>query len=257
MAAINDLPINVPGIRLSAIAAGIRYSGRRDLVVMELAPGSTTSGVFTQNAFCAAPVTLCREHLQRAEPRFFLVNTGNANAGTGQQGRLAALRCCQALAQKAGVNPEQVLPFSTGVIGEALPEQKIIDALDEALASLASDQWQEAATGIMTTDTVPKLISKTVILGGKEVTVCGIAKGAGMIKPNMATMLGYVFTDAVLAKPDLQTLLATAASQSFNRITVDGDTSTNDCCMLVATGASGVEVSKLPGSAYQDFEAAL
>ncbi len=245
MTSETNVSMNVAGIRLSAVAAGIRYTERLDLVVIEMEPGSTTAGVFTRNAFCAAPVGICREHLEYAAPRLFVINTGNANAGTGDAGRQAALRCCVAAANLCNTEPQQVLPFSTGVIGEPLPDDRIIAGLEPAINSLAVDQWQAAATGIMTTDTVPKLASRSLQLDGQTVTVTGIAKGSGMIKPNMATMLAFVFTDAAIAKDRLQQLLQGAVRESFNRITVDGDTSTNDCCMLVATGASGVDAESL------------
>lgn len=228
----------VPGIRLSAIEANIRYENRLDLVLVELAEGSTVAGVYTQNAFCAAPVQLARQHLADASARYFLINTGNANAGTGPEGLAAARHCCQSLAELAGAGVEQVLPFSTGVIGEQLPVERITAGLPLSLESLSGDGWEDAALGIMTTDTRPKIASRRVQLGDDTITITGMAKGAGMIKPNMATMLAYVFTDLQAGDKPLQELLASAVEQSFNRITVDGDTSTNDCCMLVATGAS-------------------
>ena len=252
-----ELNLAIGGIRLAAIAAGIRYANRLDLVLIEIAAGSSCAGVFTRNAFCAAPVRLARDHLAGSAPRYFLVNTGNANAGTGEPGRQAAIRCCQALAQRADVNPEQVLPFSTGVIGEPLPEGKIIKGLDAALAALAPGNWQAVAKGIMTTDTVPKLRYARVELGGGVINIAGIAKGAGMIKPNMATMLAYVFTDAVIATPRLQEILQQAVARSFNRITVDGDTSTNDCAMLVATGASGIDEDSLGESERAKLQQAV
>ena len=230
----------VPGVRLAAVAAGIRYANRRDLVIMALAEGSTVAGVFTRNAFCAAPVVVAREHLGAAAPRFLVVNTGNANAGTGAQGLADARRSCAELAARAGVEAAAVLPFSTGVIGEPLPMERLIGGLDPALAALRDDAWLDAAAGIMTTDTVPKGISRTLEIGGRQITLTGIAKGAGMIRPDMATMLAFVATDAAVPRERLQALLQTAVDASFNRITVDGDTSTNDACLLIATGASGV-----------------
>lgn len=228
----------IDGIRLSAVASGVRYADRLDLVLVEISKDAGVAGVFTQNAFCAAPVQIARQHLQVNTPRYFLINTGNANAGTGEAGKVDALRCCQALADIARVQPDQVLPFSTGVIGEPLPVEPILLGIPDAFSGLGAENWFDAATGIMTTDTRAKLASKTIEIGGHEVAISGIAKGAGMIKPNMATMLAFVFTDLCIDQPDLMGLLQDAVSQSFNRITVDGDTSTNDACMLVATGQS-------------------
>jgi len=207
--------------------------------VFELAPGSQVAGIFTRNQFCAAPVVLSRRHLAQAAPRYLLINTGNANAGTGEQGLRDALACCQALADKAGVTAEEVLPFSTGVIGEPLPVAKIVAALDDALAEVSESRWPEAAEGIMTTDTRPKGASRQVRLGEHTVSISGISKGAGMIRPNMATMLGFIATDARIEPGLLQSLASELGEASFNRITVDGDTSTNDACMLVATGQYG------------------
>jgi len=236
----------VPGIRLGTTCAGIKKPGRRDLVVMELAPQSTTAAVFTRNAFCAAPVIVAREHLQQAAPRYLLINTGNANAGTGAAGLADARRCCAALAEQTGCQPEEVLPFSTGVIGEPLPVAAITAGLPGACTALSEDGWDEAAHGILTTDTVPKLVSRQLELAGYTVTVTGMAKGSGMIRPDMATMLAFIATDAAIAPPLLQELLQQAVAPSFNRITVDGDTSTNDACLLVATGTSGMQIT--PGS---------
>jgi len=207
--------------------------------VFELAPGSRVAGLFTTNQFCAAPVTLSRRHLAEKAPRYLLINTGNANAGTGERGMNDALACCEALAQQAGVSASEVLPFSTGVIGEPLPVQKIVSALPDALASTADNRWAEAANGIMTTDTRPKGESAQVDLGSHTVTISGISKGAGMIRPNMATMLGFIATDALIAPDALQVLASELGEQSFNRITIDGDTSTNDACMLIASGQYG------------------
>jgi glutamate N-acetyltransferase/amino-acid N-acetyltransferase len=247
----------VPGVRLAAVSAGIKKPGRLDVVLFELSEGSVTAGVFTSNAFCAAPVVLSKRHLAARMPRYFLINTGNANAGTGEPGLAAALRCCQALATLSCIDETGVLPFSTGVIGELLPAEKVTAVLPEALRELAPENWDLAARGIMTTDTRPKAASRQLTLGGKELTITGIAKGAGMIKPNMATMLGYVCTDLALAAEEAQTLVREAANKSFNRITVDGDTSTNDCCMLAATGASGVSFSGLSADERVQFVAAL
>lgn len=249
---LGPLPVlhPVPGFRLGIASAGIKRAGRKDVVIMEAAQGSSIAGVFTLNAFCAAPVTLCRQHLGQS-PRYLLVNTGNANAGTGKPGMQAALKTCAALAELVGVDGKQVLPFSTGVIGELLPADKVIGALPAALENLGENNWAQAAEGIMTTDTLPKGVSRQINLAGETVTVTGISKGAGMIKPNMATMLGYIATDAKVAQPVLQSLLREAANLSFNRITIDGDTSTNDCCMLVATGqANMVEIKEASGEDY-------
>lgn len=243
----------VAGVRMAAVAAGIKQADRRDVVVFELAPAAVTAGVFTRNAFCAAPVTLSKQHLAQGQPRYLLINTGNANAGTGAAGLEAANACCAALAQTAGVESWQVLPFSTGVIGEVLPTAKICAVLPAALQALSGGAWTEAAQGIMTTDTRPKASSRQLRLQGQTITITGIAKGAGMIKPNMATMLGYVFTDLALSQDQAQTLVRAAADKSFNRITIDGDTSTNDCCILVASGASGLAFDRLPSVEQQHF----
>lgn len=231
----------VKGLRLSAIEAGIRYPNRKDLVLFECAEGSSVAGVFTQNAFCAAPVHIAKEHLAARtsdQKSYFIINTGNANAGTGKQGFDDANLCCQALSELVGVDRVQVLPFSTGVIGEKLPSQVIVNALPNALNALSGDQWINAASGIMTTDTRPKAATRTIQYGSEEVVISGISKGAGMIKPNMATMLCFIATDANIPQALLQSLSSELADKSFNRITIDGDTSTNDACMCVATGAS-------------------
>lgn len=237
----------VSGVRLATVSAGIKKSGRKDLVLLEMAPGSHCVGVFTRNAFCAAPVIVAKAHLQAVDsrPTWLLINTGNANAGTGDRGLADARRCAAALAELSGIEAESVLPFSTGVIGEPLPVQKIIDALPAALLDLRGDGWLDAAHGIMTTDTRPKAHSLSFHCEGRDYVLTGIAKGAGMIRPNMATMLAYLATDAAVGAPLLQALLNEAAELSFNRITIDGDTSTNDACMLVATGAAG---NALPAS---------
>ncbi|HDZ56618.1 MAG TPA: bifunctional glutamate N-acetyltransferase/amino-acid acetyltransferase ArgJ [Pseudomonas xinjiangensis] len=247
----------VPGFRLGIASAGIKRAGRKDIVIMEAAEGSTVAGVFTTNAFCAAPVLLAKQNLSTS-PRYFLINTGNANAGTGKPGMQAAIRTCEALAGLANVASEQVLPFSTGVIGELLPAEKVIGALPAALDNLSADNWPQAAEGIMTTDTLPKGASRQLRLSGQTVTITGISKGAGMIRPNMATMLGYIATDAKVSQSVLQALLRESADLSFNRITIDGDTSTNDCCMLIATGQSGVsEITDAQGDDYQMFAEAV
>ena len=229
----------VPGIRLGAAAAGIKHRDRDDLVVIELAEGSTCAAVFTRNAFCAAPVTLAREHLGGIMPRYLLVNSGNANAGTGADGLRAARESCKSLAAARGCSINQVLPFSTGVIGEPLPVDRIAVAIPDALSALTEQGWERAARAIMTTDTVPKLCSRQIELGGKKVTITGMAKGSGMICPDMATMLAYIATDALVDRHLLQQCLQLAVKPSFNSITVDGDTSTNDACILMASGVSG------------------
>ena len=230
----------VPGVRLGIAMAGVRKANRRDLLVVAFDAGSTVAGVFTRNRFCAAPVQLCRAHLaSNAGPRALLVNTGNANAGTGEDGLARALQSCRALASSLGIAPEQVLPFSTGVIMETLPVERIVAGLPAAIADLRSDNWALAAEAIMTTDTVPKAASRQLSIGGRTVTLTGIAKGAGMIRPDMATMLGFIATDASIAPTLMQGLLQDAADLSFNRITIDGDTSTNDSLVLIATGRAG------------------
>ncbi|MEQ8264331.1 bifunctional glutamate N-acetyltransferase/amino-acid acetyltransferase ArgJ [Pseudohaliea sp.] len=228
----------VPGVRLATVAAGIRKAGRPDLVVIEVS-GGNAAAVFTRNAFCAAPVQVAREHLTRAAPRYLLVNTGNANAGTGIQGLADANSCTLAVAEAAGVTEAEVLPFSTGVIGEPLPVAPITAAIPELLSSLSADGWADAARGIMTTDTRPKLCSAQADLDDVVVTVTGMAKGAGMLRPDMATMLAFIATDAAVAQPVLDAILRGAVDRSFHRISVDGDTSTNDACVLLATGAAG------------------
>lgn len=246
----------VNGIRLAAVASGIRYPDRLDLVLMEIAADSSTSAVFTRNQFCAAPVSVSKSHLKQAEPRYLLINTGNANAGTGEEGKVDALVCCQALADLAGVSIKQILPFSTGVIGERLPTEPIRIALPAAYTGLNGASWPEAAEGILTTDTRPKLASRELQMATGKVTIVGMAKGAGMIKPNMATMLAFVATDTAIERQALDSLLNDCVEQSFNRITVDGDTSTNDACVLSATGKSGVRLD--PANAeWEVFTAAL
>ncbi len=231
---------DVPGVRIGTAMAGMRKAHRRDLMVMALAEGSSVAAVFTQNRFCAAPVQLCRQHLAaKVGVRALLINTGNANAGTGEDGLVRAFTSCVALARHLELAPEQVLPFSTGVIMERLPVDRIEAGLPAALADLAPGHWADAATAIMTTDTVPKAASRQVRIGGRTVTVTGISKGAGMIRPNMATMLGFVATDAVIAPEVLEALVREAADESFNRITIDGDTSTNDSFVLIATHQAG------------------
>lgn len=249
----NLLP--VAGVRIGTAMAGVRKANRRDLVVFELAEGSQVAAVFTKNRFCAAPVQLARQHLNSTAPRYLLINTGNANAGTGDSGLVNARATCEALAAQTGVAVDAVLPFSTGVIGEPLPVDRIKTGLPQALAALTDDAWLLAAEGIMTTDTRPKGISHQITVDGRTVTITGISKGAGMIKPNMATMLGFVATDAELPQALLQTLMRDGTERSFNAITIDGDTSTNDACVLVATGRSGVRIEG--GRALAAFTEAL
>ena len=230
----------VAGVRLGLAEAGIRKANRRDLTLLALDPGCAVAGVFTQNRFCAAPVQLCRSHLDaRNEIRALVVNTGVANAGTGAAGLQAAQETCLAVGKLLGVEAGQVLPFSTGVILEPLPVDRLVAGLPTCVADLKADAWHAAAHGIMTTDTVAKAASRKFEIEGKTVTVTGISKGAGMIKPNMATMLGFVATDAGIAEPLLRQLVCEAANESFNCITVDGDTSTNDSFVVIATGKSG------------------
>ena len=233
----------VLGFKLGTTSAGIKSADRPDLVVMEIAEGSSVAALFTKNAFCAAPVTVCKERLARCTPRYLVTNTGNANAGTGEQGLLDATQTCSALATLAGVEIDTILPFSTGVIGELLPIDKLLAGLPDAFDQLSESGWADAAQGILTTDTRAKG-SSTQFGTDKPVTITGIAKGSGMIKPNMATMLAYVATDAVVNEELLHRALTLATEKSFNRITVDSDTSTNDSVVLVATGASGVIIDE-------------
>ena len=236
----------IDGITLSATAAGVRYKDRDDLVVIKLNDSASVAVVTTKNAFCAAPVRVLRDHFVNANPRYLVINTGNANAGTGADGLRRAKDICAALAEKAGVDSSAVLPFSTGVIGESLNSEAVIAGLDQALAALGADQWLAAANGIRTTDTIPKVASQQVDAAGTTYHVTGISKGSGMIRPNMATMLGYVATDANIKADLLQEMLSQINEQSFNRITVDGDTSTNDCCVLIATGKASTDIIDSP-----------
>jgi glutamate N-acetyltransferase/amino-acid N-acetyltransferase len=256
---LGPLPVLHPvaGFELGISSAGIKRVGRKDVVVMRCAEGSSVAGVFTLNAFCAAPVILARQRV-KGQLRYLLTNTGNANAGTGEPGLLAAAQTCAALAELVGVAEQTILPFSTGVIGEPLPVDKVIAALPAALADLSEQHWAEAATGIMTTDTLPKGASRQFSHDGVTITVTGISKGAGMIRPNMATMLGYIATDAKVAPAVLQDLLSDAANKSFNRITIDGDTSTNDCCMLIATGQANLpEITHTSGPLFAALKQAV
>ena len=255
----NTLPElhSIPGLRLGTTCAGIKKPDHRDLVVMELCEASQVAAVFTRNAFCAAPVIVAREHWGKTAPRYLLINTGNANAGTGEQGMKDALSCCDALAQAAGCAREAVLPFSTGVIGEPLQVTAISDAVPAALAALDENGWADAAHGILTTDTVPKAVSRQLEIDGHTISITGISKGSGMIRPDMATMLAYVATDATVPQSVLQACLARAVNKSFNRITVDGDTSTNDACVLIATGRSAVSIDQTEGAHFDALCAAV
>jgi len=247
---------SISGVRLVTVNAGIKQMNRDDLLLIELNEAATCAGVFTQNAFCAAPVTIARQHLSQ-QPHWLLINSGNANAGTGEQGFNDALQCCQTLATLVGGEKTQVLPFSTGVIGESLPIDKIIKVLPKLLTQPETDHWQAAAQAIMTTDTFPKGVSHLVEIEGQPVRLTGIAKGAGMIQPNMATMLAFIATDAKVEQGLLQQCLTTAAEQSFNLITVDGDTSTNDACMLMATGQSSATEILPDSESYTLFSEAV
>ncbi|MBL0168568.1 MAG: bifunctional glutamate N-acetyltransferase/amino-acid acetyltransferase ArgJ [Propionivibrio sp.] len=248
----------VAGIRLGLAEAGIRKLDRRDLTLLALDAGCTVAGVFTQNRFCAAPVQLCRRHLDSgSEIRALVINTGIANAGTGESGVQAAQETCVAVGKLFGVDANQVLPFSTGVILEPLPVERLIAGLPRCVDDLASDHWHAAAHAIMTTDTVAKAASRRVEINGRTITITGISKGAGMIRPNMATMLGFVATDAGIAEPLLRQLVREAADESFNCITVDGDTSTNDSFILIATGQSGSEFSDSDTPGYAALRAAV
>ncbi len=253
-----DQLLPVAGVRLGTAEAEIRKKSRRDLTLIALDPGCTVAGVFTQNRFCAAPVQLCRNHLAGdREIRALVINTGIANAGTGEPGRQAAQATCEAVAGVLGVAAEQVLPFSTGVILELLPVERIVAGLPAAQADLKADNWHAAAHAIMTTDTVAKAASRSVAVNGKKVTISGISKGAGMIRPNMATMLGFLATDAGIAQPLLDALVKEAADQSFNCITVDGDTSTNDSFVMIASGQSGASFASAGDTGWAEVKAAI
>lgn len=248
----------IAGVRLGVAQAGIRKANRYDLTLIELAPQTVVAGVFTQNRFCAAPVQVCREHLaQSASIRALLINTGIANAGTGEQGLYAANKSCEELANLLHIDVQQVLPFSTGVIMEPLPVNKLVQALPQAVANLQDNHWLEAAQAIMTTDTVAKAYSKKIDLNGQQITITGISKGSGMIHPNMATMLGFIATDAKLTPRAVQQLVREAVEQSFNRITVDGDTSTNDSFVLMATQQQGPEIDDLKSAHGQLLASAV
>jgi len=244
----------IAGVRIGTTCAGIKKPGRKDLVLFELSEQCRTAAVFTLNAFCAAPVTVAKQHLAETSPRYLLINTGNANAGTGEQGMVDALACCRGVAENTGMTSPQILPFSTGVIGEQLPVHTIVDAIPAAYDALTENGWVDAAEGIMTTDTRPKGASVSFDYEGATINVTGISKGSGMICPNMATMLAYVATDADVPQPLLQEIVSLAADKSFNRITVDGDTSTNDACVLIASGASAAPaIDKNNDALYQAF----
>lgn len=248
----NDFP-NMPaiaGIKLGTTNAGIKQTVRDDVLLLEANEGATCAATFTQNAFCAAPVHVAKAHLTHA-PRWLLVNSGNANAGTGEDGMQAALHSCASVAELTNATAEQVLPFSTGVIGQLLPVAKITAALPNALNQLNEDNWAKAAIAIMTTDTFPKGVTKTISINNQSVTINGIAKGAGMIHPNMATLLSFVATDAKISQELLQNALSAAVEKSFNRISVDGDTSTNDACVLIASGA-GADINETNYALFAD-----
>ncbi len=253
-----DFPImpSIAGITLGTSCAGIKQTIRDDILLLHAVEGSSCAGVFTQNAFCAAPVHVAKANLAHA-PRWFLINSGNANAGTGELGMQAALTSCAELAKLTGDTANQVLPFSTGVIGQLLPVAKITAALPTAISHLHSNNWDKAAKAIMTTDTFPKGVTKVIELAGQTITFNGISKGAGMIQPNMATMLGFIATDAKIQQPLLQQCLALAVEQSFNRITVDGDTSTNDACVIMASGRSHAPEITADSEYYPVFADAL
>ena len=256
------MALPVAGIRLGVAQAGIKKPNKDDLTVIEIAEGATVAAVYTQNAFCAAPVHIARAHwLANARTaRFWLINTGNANAGTGEPGMAAARATCEALAEIAGlvgVDASLVMPFSTGVIGELLPADTINAALPDAISALATDGWPRAANAILTTDTRPKLVSRQIDVDGKTVTLTGMSKGAGMMRPDMATMLAFMATDASVPQGLLDTLFKKAIDSSFNRITVDGDTSTNDAAVIAATGYSGVVIDEHSPHVVQRFSEAL
>ena len=250
--------LSVPGIRLGVAQAGIKYANRDDLTLIEISEGSATAAVFTQNAFRAAPVLVAERNNEAVSARYILINSGNANAGTGEPGMVACEQSCSALSELTHTLPGEVLPFSTGVIGEVLPVDGLNAALPEAISDLGSNNWERAAQAIMTTDTVPKLRSKVVTISdGTACQLVGMSKGSGMIQPNMATMLGFIATDAVISCEMLDGMLRTAVNQSFNRITVDGDTSTNDAVTLSATGQSDFVISPTDREAALAFQAAL
>ncbi|KGD65460.1 bifunctional ornithine acetyltransferase/N-acetylglutamate synthase protein [Alcanivorax nanhaiticus] len=246
----------VPGLRLAAVEAGIKKANRKDLVVLELADEARVSGVFTLNRFCAAPVQVAKARLAKAAPKYLMINTGYANAGTGKKGLDNCLASCKLLAEATGCREEEILPYSTGVIGEQFPLDAFAKGIPMALAELDEHHWGRASEGIMTTDTYPKVASRRVEIDGVPITVTGMSKGSGMIKPNMATMLGYIATDAPIAKPLLDQWVKALADKSFNRVTVDGDTSTNDACMLISTAQAKLdEITALDDRSQVLFDA--
>ena len=247
----------IAGIRLSAAAAGIKHKDRNDVVLFELCEGASTAAVFTQNAFCAAPVTIAKKHLAKSNPRYLLINSGNANAGTGDQGYRNAMETCKAVASAGGCAIEQVLPFSTGVIGQQLDTAKFSAVMPMLIHQLDEANWNAVAKAIMTTDTVEKIVSRQVDIDGKKVTITGISKGSGMIHPNMATMLAYVATDAAVEQKLLQQCLSEAVMPSFNSITVDGDTSTNDACLAIASGQGELSIQHESDVALKAFSELL
>ncbi|WP_444946271.1 bifunctional glutamate N-acetyltransferase/amino-acid acetyltransferase ArgJ [Microbulbifer sp. VTAC004] len=247
----------VKGVRLASVPARIKDWQRDDLLLIEISKEASVSATFTQNSFCAAPVVVAKEHISKGNVRALLINAGNANAATGSRGLSDAQACCEAVARAINMRAEQVLPFSTGVIGEHLPLQRLLDAIPRAAEQLSDSGWDGAAKAIMTTDTHPKTASRTLEIGGEEITVVGIAKGSGMIQPNMATMLAYVATDAHVAQPLLDKMVKEAVNASFNRVSVDGDTSTNDACVLIATGATGSQIENSEDRAYSALMGAI
>jgi len=244
-------PVN--GIKIGTVCAQIKQTQHDDLTLFVIAENSTCAAVFTRNAFCAAPVIIARQHLFASAPRALLINSGNANAGTGQQGLQNARTCCDTVAKLLNCASTQVLPFSTGVIGQSLPVDKICGVVATALATANTENWENAAQAIMTTDTIPKAVSIQKIIADELITITGIAKGSGMIKPDMATMLSFIATDVQISQSLLQICLERAVNVSFNRITVDSDTSTNDACVLVATGKSGLHIDSVDHPAFADF----
>ncbi len=253
-----DALFPVAGVRLGIAEAGIRKADRRDLTLIALDPGCRVAGVFTENRFCAAPVQLCRRHLDLGgEIRALVINTGIANAGTGELGVQAAWQTCSGVGRLLGIEERQVLPFSTGVILEPLPVDRLVAGLPRCVDDLRAEHWHAAAHAIMTTDTVAKAASRRIEVDGRTITITGISKGAGMIKPNMATMLGFMATDAGIAAPLLQQLVREAADESFNCITVDGDTSTNDSFVLIATGQAGIEFAAADAPGYDRLREAV
>lgn len=253
---MSETPVySIAGIQLASGYAGIRKKPQDDLVIIALDDHTTTAAVFTRNAFCAAPVVVARSHLGKTSPRYLLINAGNANAGTGKQGHDDALACCQWLADIAGCQRDEVLPFSTGVIGEPLPTAKFASAIPDVFQQLSESHWSQASEAIMTTDTVAKVVSLQQEINGQQVTVTGMAKGSGMIRPDMATMLAYIATDAEVNTQVLQHCLSEAVEHSFNRITVDGDTSTNDACVLMATGKANLAIASVGDASYGPFQA--